>query len=447
VRFSSLRFPNFSKAKEAHESNETLVPTTFNPMASLSLVPLAHTAQNLFMRGAPFIIPFNQLLAYFIVFFLLAALTAGSAIPSGLLLPQIVMGGLIGRMYTLVMILVQMKFPSLAPVGQDHMKWTDEYNNFFRLGVLDPKQSVLMKTGFPDPGIGAIIGAAAFLGGSGRIALFIVAMLVEITGDPLIILPVAISTMTAIVVANKFNHGLYHILIDLQSFPYLPDRWPIKRFPAVRIKDYLPCENVVTVPLAATRQDVRNLLSEHEYLSFPVVDEQGVVIGIAERRFLENLVWARRARHDFGPSVIPRFCVSCRQPTSNRGCISCKGRVCRSCFDNHSAMCVSFQEEQTSGIATEEAIGSDDFCVGVAMDPYPPLVRNSLLLTIAYDVFKRMEGRRLIAVDDANRPTAVLTRKSVLPWAVVEKLDHRNHNETFQSFRDFFWRRSEAAPA
>lgn len=33
-----------------------------------------------------------------VLFFLLAALTAGSAIPSGLLMPQMVIGGLIGRM-------------------------------------------------------------------------------------------------------------------------------------------------------------------------------------------------------------------------------------------------------------------------------------------------------------------------------------------------------------
>merc|ERR1719487_2862936 len=71
-------------------------PKTYNPMASLSLVPMAEVAENLFARGVPYVFPLEPLIAYAPVFFLLAALTAGSAIPSGLLLPQIICGALIG---------------------------------------------------------------------------------------------------------------------------------------------------------------------------------------------------------------------------------------------------------------------------------------------------------------------------------------------------------------
>merc|ERR1712151_987965 len=189
LSFGSHYFPSFSEESKL----------SINPMAGLSLVPFAHAAQNLFMRGAPFIIPMHVIFIFLIVFFLLAAVTAGSAIPSGLLLPQILIGSMIGRLVTLIIISIQLQMGWHASATKQNSIWSPEYTPFFSYSGGPLKEdAVLTVTTFPEPGIGAIIGAAAFLGGSGRIAVFIVVMLVEITGDPLIILPVGVATMTAV---------------------------------------------------------------------------------------------------------------------------------------------------------------------------------------------------------------------------------------------------------
>ena len=54
-----------------------------------------------------------------------------------------------------------------------------------------------------------------------RLNLFVVMLLVEVTGEPDYILPIAIGVMCAVWVGDRLNHGIYHRLIDLASFPHL----------------------------------------------------------------------------------------------------------------------------------------------------------------------------------------------------------------------------------
>merc|ERR1712178_681506 len=97
---------------------------------------------------------------------------------------------------------------------------------FYYSGGPLPKGTVLTTQGWFDPGIGALVGSAAFLGGTARIFLMVTGLMVEITGDPTMIVPAGVAILVAIRVGNTFNHGLYHELIDVASFPFLPDRWP-----------------------------------------------------------------------------------------------------------------------------------------------------------------------------------------------------------------------------
>lgn len=347
---------NFS----VHYVERTSQPKTYNPMASLSIVPLAEVAANLFSRGVPYVLPFSALATFMPVFFLLAALTAGSAIPSGLLLPQIVCGALIGRSLTLAVIGLQLKYGVYQDVTAETSIWSPFYQPFFAYegGPLQD-DSVLTTAGFLDPGVGALVGAAAFLGGSGRITLFTTVMMVEITGDPMMILPIGMATILAVLVGNMFGSGLYHALIDLQSFPYLPDRWPTGYLPrSLRVKDALAVEiTVVVVPLNGSRDDVEAALTGNEYNGFPVVDENGVNVGIAERRQLEALL----------------------------------------------ARCTELD-------------------VGRVTDFHTITVRPELPLEVAYQLFKRLELRHLVVVDDGHHPQAVLTRESLLPWVVEERI-------------------------
>merc|ERR1712183_555472 len=117
-------------------------------------------------------------------------------------------------------------------------------------------------------------------------------MMVEITGDPMMILPVGLATILAVLVGSMFGSGLYHALIDVQSFPFLPDRWPTDVLPrSLRVRDALAMEIcVVVVPLNGSREDVEAALNGNEYNGFPVVDDNGVAVGLSERRHLEALM-------------------------------------------------------------------------------------------------------------------------------------------------------------
>merc|ERR1719460_2962106 len=56
----------------------------YNPMATLAFVPGRTAINSLFTRGAPNLIPWTYILAFLPCYFILAAITAGTAIPSGL---------------------------------------------------------------------------------------------------------------------------------------------------------------------------------------------------------------------------------------------------------------------------------------------------------------------------------------------------------------------------
>ena len=65
-------------------------------------------------------------------------------------------------------------------------------------------RSLPQTCGLPDPGSFAVVGAAAFMSGSGSIVLFVIALLVEITGDISSILPIAVAAVTGRFVARTF---------------------------------------------------------------------------------------------------------------------------------------------------------------------------------------------------------------------------------------------------
>ena len=65
------------------------------------------------------------------------------------------------------------------------------------------------------------------------------------------------ATLVSVIVGNQFNHGLYHSLVDVASFPFLPDRWPKEIPKALRVEHLLVAgESVVCMPLLAQRPEV-----------------------------------------------------------------------------------------------------------------------------------------------------------------------------------------------
>ena len=64
----------------------------YNEMAGLWLNGGVKSAKKLMERGFPTALSWHTLLVFFIVYFLLAALTAGISVPAGLVIPMMLMG-------------------------------------------------------------------------------------------------------------------------------------------------------------------------------------------------------------------------------------------------------------------------------------------------------------------------------------------------------------------
>jgi len=351
---------------------------TYNSMAALTLVPFKTACQNLFARGMPHLLSWESMLVFLILFFVAAAVTAGSAIPSGLLMPQMVIGGLIGRLFAILAIKMQLAL-SLSLSDGDPPIWASQYLPFFsRDGGPLPVQSLLTPDtdGFLDPGIAAVVGAAAFLGGSGRVTLFTTVMMVEITGDPIMIFPVGFATIFAVVVGNKINHGLYHALIDVQSTPYLPDTWDAQEIPeelcGLKVKHMMPKNDPICVEnfrgkegiqdaLERVKHATRNGVSVSKFITnLPLVDENEAVVGMVDKQALVSLLDAGKG-------------------------------------DNKAEL---------------EEIA----------DMYPLTVRETFPLQMAYQLFKAMDMKNLIVVNREHKPVSVMTRFAFLAWRVEDAL-------------------------
>jgi CBS domain-containing protein len=159
----------------------------------------------------------------------------------------------------------------------------------------------------PDPGTFAIIGAASFLGGSGRITVMLATVLLELTDDATMIAPVGIVCVLAMLVGNSFNHGLYHGLIPVFNIPFLNTDPP----PEARLASAadVMASSVVVVPKLCHISQVEALLQKcvlsdsnrsHEdavsHHAFPVVASRksNSLVGLVTRAQLEYALVAAK---------------------------------------------------------------------------------------------------------------------------------------------------------
>ena len=61
----------------------------FNDMAMLWLNGGVYGVKVLFQRGFPYLLRWHTLLTFFILYFILAAVTAGTSVPAGLVVPML----------------------------------------------------------------------------------------------------------------------------------------------------------------------------------------------------------------------------------------------------------------------------------------------------------------------------------------------------------------------
>ncbi|CAI5495414.1 unnamed protein product [Closterium sp. Naga37s-1] len=240
---------------------------THSPSSSFSFFPLTALAPR-----APHVPPTRShatLAIFFLVFFSLAIITNGCSVPAGLFVPLIVAGGTYGRMMgKLMRSLTSSSSPTLS--------------SFLLPSLTSPLRSAGLllfgesgsDTGL-DEGTYALLGAASLLGGSMRMSVSLSVMLLEVTGNLLLLPLIMLATTIAKEVGDCFNEGVVDEASHLKRLPML-------EYPPPEFMKNLTAIDGVRGPAVALKSvervgEVLRVLQTTTHSAFPVV--QIVAVG------------------------------------------------------------------------------------------------------------------------------------------------------------------------
>ncbi|KAI1899827.1 hypothetical protein AGOR_G00065770 [Albula goreensis] len=208
--------------------------------------------------------------------------TFGMKIPSGLFIPSMAVGAIAGRIVGI----------AVEQMAYHHHDWII-FKNWCRPGA-----------DCVTPGLYAMVGAAACLGGVTRMTVSLVVIMFELTGGLEYIVPLMAAAVTSKWVADAFGkEGIYEAHIQLNGYPFLD------------VKDEFTHRTLATdvmrprrgePPLAVltqegtTVEDVEALIKDTDYNGFPVVvsRESERLIGFVQRRDLILAIKNARQKQD-----------------------------------------------------------------------------------------------------------------------------------------------------
>ncbi|KAI4330085.1 hypothetical protein MLD38_028393 [Melastoma candidum] len=206
-------------------------PGYYNDLASLFLNTNDDAIRNLLSTSTTNEFRITSLFIFFCAVFSLGIITYGIAIPSGLFIPVILAGSCYGRL----------------------------------VGTLLESLSRL------DSGLFALLGAAAFLGGTMRMTVSLCVILLELTNDLLLLPLVMIVLLISKTVADNFNRGVYDMIVKIKGLPFLEAY-------AETYMRHLVAGDVVTGPLIMFSGiekvgTIIHALQTTSHNGFPVIDE------------------------------------------------------------------------------------------------------------------------------------------------------------------------------
>lgn len=177
----------------------------------------------------------RTLAIFLIVYYILAVITYGLSISSGVFIPSLLIGATGGRLFGMILLYY------LGP-----LEWLTQQNKF------------------------AIIGAASVLGGVVRMTISLTVIIIEATGCISFGLPIMICLMVSKWVADSFIEGLYDLAIHLGNIPFLDWEPPIKSYSIYASDAMSP--DVKVLQTTETVANLINILQSTTHNGFPVVD-------------------------------------------------------------------------------------------------------------------------------------------------------------------------------
>lgn len=138
----------------------------------------------------------------FVIKAILTIITFGIKVPSGIYVPSMVVGGLMGR-----------------TIGHIAQYFVVHYPDFFLFGKCPSERGPLACV---NPGVYALIAAGSTMCGVTRLSLTLVVILFELTGSLDHVLPFSLAILCAKWIANAMEPlSIYDLLTDMNSYPYL----------------------------------------------------------------------------------------------------------------------------------------------------------------------------------------------------------------------------------
>ena len=178
----------------------------------------------------------------FVVYFILGVYTYGLAIPSGLFIPLILIGS--------------------------HLGWFVGYGWEYIINNGKPTRMHMY----------ALMGASAMLGGTTRMTISLVAIIIEITNDVYYLMPVMIVVMISKLVGDRFNAPIYESHVGLKGILYLETSLP-KFVPPYCIAKDIMSKPVVVIPVICPVKYIIKVLSAksgHNHNAFPIIDNRDI---------------------------------------------------------------------------------------------------------------------------------------------------------------------------
>ncbi|RYP87132.1 hypothetical protein DL769_000591 [Monosporascus sp. CRB-8-3] len=268
-----INYPNFYMRAQASE----LVSSLFTDCALVLDDQFGLCKTGAATAGTIVLLIIGAILGFF-----LASITFGLHIPAGIILPSMAIGALTGRAVGLVMEIWQRNNPG-----------------FLLFSKCEPDVPCVT------PGVYAIIGAAATLGGVTRLTVSIVVIMFELTGALTYVLPIMVAVMISKWVGDAFSRrGIYESWIHLNGYPFLDSG---EDGGAVHVVPDAPASQIMTriedlVVLTATGHTIaslRSVLDLCAYRGFPVVSDtrDAVLLGYISRADLAYNLDAAAARN------------------------------------------------------------------------------------------------------------------------------------------------------
>ena len=205
--------------------------------------------------------------------------TFGIKVPSGLFIPSLCMGAIIGRM---------------AGIGMEQLVYS--YKD-----ILPMLSGQCAQDSCITPGLYAMVGAAAVLGGVTRMTVSLVVIMFEVTGGVRYIVPLMAACMTSKWVGDALGRaGIYDAHISLNGYPFLDikDEFDHTTLAAEAMQPQSNEPLRVMTQDSMTLNEVEDLLERTDHNGFPVVVsmESQYLVGYVIRRDLNLAIQNARAR-------------------------------------------------------------------------------------------------------------------------------------------------------